>query len=74
MRKLTKKERSAIARLKRAAKDWPDTLWLFAGDADCINVMMVGEDGERMFRGDYGGADQDYLVDEINIPSDGGGW
>jgi len=35
---LTKEEKNAIAALKRLAKRWPNTLWLFA-DGGSVNVM-----------------------------------
>jgi len=42
----TDAEAKAIRTLKRLAKNWPSTLWLFAsGD---LHVMRTGKDGERV--------------------------
>lgn len=72
---LTDEERRAIVSLKRLAKKWPDTLWLFATGSD-LNVMRVKRDGRRAyFDGPRGGPDPDYCVDTIHgIPNDGGDW
>ena len=70
--KLTKEEENAIATLKRLEKRWPKTLWLFATGMS-INVMRCGEDGEQV-TDSSGGMDQDYIVDSIDIPNDGGDW
>ena len=76
-----KEERAAINSLKRLAKRWPKTLWLFA-DGD-LNVMRCGADGKRAYTplvhrgmapGEGGRVDPDYLVDTVALPSDGGDW
>lgn len=69
---LTKEEQNAINALKRLAKRWPKSLWLFYGDGT-LCVMRRHEDGSRA-ETRSGGVDQDYVVDEIDIPGDGGGW
>lgn len=69
---LTKKEESAIASLKRAAKKWPDTLWLFSASGT-LCVMRKDKDGNYA-RGQDGGVDPDYVVATINIENDGGDW
>lgn len=71
---LTDEERRAIASLKRLAKRWPDTLWLYAGGSpDGIAILRTGGDGERV-RDSRGSIDQAYVVDSVGIPSDGGDW
>jgi hypothetical protein len=70
MKELTAAERKSIAALKKVAKNWPKTLWLFSGSGTLF-VVKTGENGERvMTRND--GVDQDYIVDSINILNDGG--
>jgi len=45
----TKKEKNAINTLKRLAKRWPESLWLFADgamDPDCIlDTIDIENDG-----------------------------
>jgi hypothetical protein len=70
---LTVKESQAIERLKRLAKKWPSTLWLFSASGT-LCVMKKGADGNAAMT-DSGGVDQDYLVDSIRgIDNDGGDW
>lgn len=80
MTPLTKEERNAIASLKRLAKRWPKSLWLFSASGT-LNVMKCDEAGEQVMRPEYrgcagggGGVDSDYRVDTIEIPNDGGDW
>lgn len=70
---LTDEERKAIASLKRLAKKWPPSLWLFTNGA--ISIMKNRPDGTRAIT-ITGGVDPDYTVDSIGeqIPSDGGDW
>ncbi len=73
---LTKEEKNAIASLKRLAKRWPETLWLLAADGS-IHVMRKIENGEHAYGGanpSPSGLDPNYIVDTINIESDGGDW
>lgn len=65
-------EKQAIASLKRLAKRWPKTLWLFSASGT-LTVMRCGEDGQHVHNRD-GSVDQDYIVDTISIPNDGGDW
>ncbi len=67
-------EAQAIAALKRLAKRWPKSLWMFCGTG--TNIMRCRDDGSRAMTGprDTGCVDQDYFVCKINIPSDGGDW
>ena len=69
---LTDNEQKAIDSLKRVAKRWPKSLWLYSGSG-LLCVMQCGPDGERVMK-DNGGVDQDYIVDSIDIPNDGGDW
>lgn len=70
---LTADEKRAIAALKRAAKIWPKSLWVFAGDGVSITILKCGEDGERVFA-TTGGIDASRVVDRVYIPNDGGDW
>ncbi|WP_107328101.1 hypothetical protein [Agrobacterium pusense] len=71
----TEEERRAIATLKRLAKRWPDSLWLFSASGS-LCVMRNRQDGQRALSGDSGqdGADSDYCLATIDIPNDGGDW
>ena len=68
---LTKEERNAINTLKRLAKRWPPSLWVFC-TGTTFAVMKCGPDGHQMDR--TGSVDQAYHVDSIGIPNDGGDW
>lgn len=73
---LTDDERKAIATLKRLAKRWPKTLWLFSASGT-LTVMRYGPNGEQMIVGGHlsgNGCDPNYIVDTIDIPNDGGDW
>lgn len=69
---ITPEEKRAIAALKKLAKTWPKSLWLFSASGS-LCVMKNDEDGERRIR-DGGGVDDAALVTQINIPNDGGDW
>ena len=70
---LTAEERRAIAKLKRAARNWPDTLWIF-GTAGGLRVMKFKPDGTRAIT-PFGGMDPDFVVATISgIECDGGDW
>jgi hypothetical protein len=69
---LTKEERAVIIALKRIAKRWPKTLWLFSASGE-LHVMRNDENGDRVFL-PTDGVDQEYVVDIIDISNDGGGW
>lgn len=69
---LTAEEKKAVAALKRVAKKWPQSLWLFSANGD-LCVMRYGPDGQRVMDGS--GISQAYEIDKIdNIPNDGGDW
>ena len=71
---LSDAERKAIASLKRLAKRWPKTLWLFT-DASSPNlaVMRCTEEGARFILPNDR-LDPGYMVAEIPIQADGGDW
>lgn len=68
----TPEEKRAIAALKRLAKTWPKSLWLFSASGS-LCVMQKGEDGDRV-RLPCGGADPAANLATINIENDGGDW
>ncbi len=70
--KLTKQEKDAIAALKKVASTWPDTLWLFGGNGG-LAVMRKDKDGRHAMNV-YGGVDTEYMVDNVEIEAEGGGW
>lgn len=79
---LTPDEQRAIRALKRLAKAWPKTLWLFSASGS-LYVMKKGPSGERVVRKDtYKGrttgcgelVDERAAVATIDIPNDGGDW
>lgn len=67
----TKAEQRAINSLKRLAKNWPKTLWLFSASGT-LWVMKAGEFGEQVHRGD--GIDPAFCITTIDIQNDGGDW
>ncbi len=68
----TKQETAAILALKKIAKRWPATLWLFSASGT-LCVMRSGENGEQKVNS-TGGMDSEYILDTISIPNDGGDW
>ena len=72
MTPLTPEEQKAIAALDRLVKKWPETLWLFSGNGT-LCVMRCDTDGSRAMTAE-GNCDPDFVVAEIDIPNDGGGW
>lgn len=69
---LTQEEKRAIASLRRLAKNWPKTLWLFSASGSL--VVMRYKDGQHATNW-HGGMDQDYAVTIIQgIDNDGGDW
>ena len=69
---LAHEEKRAIAALKRVAKKWPGSLWLYSASGT-LNVMKKKEDGERAITS-IGGVNSDYIVTSIDISNDGGDW
>jgi len=72
---LTPEEKKAIAALKRLAKKWPDSLWLFS--AQSLHVMRKTEDGRHAYGGENvssTGIDPGYIIATIDIEADGGDW
>lgn len=76
---LTDDEVRAIASLKRLAKRWPKSLWLFSASGT-LHVMrkVDGAPVYRMSRNTVGapieGVDQAYSVATVDIENDGGDW
>lgn len=68
----TREEEKAIAALKRLAKKWPKSLWLFSASGS-LCVMRKDENGEKVHR-EGGEMDPDYCLDTIDIVNDGGDW
>jgi hypothetical protein len=67
---LTPGEKKAIAALKRVAKIWPKSLWVF-----CNGTMSVlkKRGGKRVMDKNLGGAvDQSCIVADVDIENDGG--
>ncbi len=73
----TKAEARAINLLKKAARHWPDSLWLFA-NGHSLYVMQKRDGKRAMLHGRYihreGGVDPDYVVATLDIENDGGDW
>lgn len=69
---LTKEEAKAINGLKRLAKKWPESLWLYSASGT-LHVMKKGEDGHAAIL-PTGGVDPDYAVTSVRIENDGGDW
>ena len=64
-------EDQAVAALKKLAKRWPKTLWLWSASGS-LHVMRL-QDGTRAMN-DVGGVDDHYRLASIEIPNDGGDW
>lgn len=72
---LSKEEQNAISSLKRLAKRWPKSLWLFSASGS-LHVMQKDSEGRRKMLARIGtGVDQEYIVETIRgIDNDGGDW
>ena len=68
----TKEEEKAINALKRVAKNWPESLWLFSASGT-LHVMKSGENNEQVHVSGVG-VDPDYVITSIDIQNDGGDW
>lgn len=67
----TEAERKAIAALKRLAKKWPKSLWLFSASGSLL-VMRARQDGRHALD-KFGSVDHEYTLDQIHgISNDGG--
>ena len=71
---LTTEEEKAINALKRVAKKWPESLWLFSGNGTLC--VMKKRDGKRAMKmlGGSESVNPAYEIDVINIENDGGDW
>lgn len=72
MEELTKAEELAIELLNKAARHWPESLWIFAADNQ-LHVMKKDASGKIAMKSD-GGVDQGFVLESINIEADGGDW
>lgn len=76
---ITIEEEKIIKSLKRLAKKWPKSLWLFSASGT-LCVMKCNKKGEQAmnqpsYPGELNlGVDQEYVIDTIKIPNDGGDW
>lgn len=68
----TEEEKKAIESLKRLARKWPKSLWLFSASGD-LNVMRKGKNGEQVVL-PHGGIDPAYSLATVKIDNDGGDW
>ena len=69
---VTKKEQLAVNALKKVAKKWPKSLWLFSANGT-LCIMKKDIDGHVAILPTLG-VDPDYVVDTIDIENDGGDW
>lgn len=69
---LTPAEKRAIQSLKRLAKKWPKSLWLFSASGT-LCVMRYGPGGQQMTT-NTDGMDPNFQVESVDIPNDGGDW
>lgn len=71
---LSPEELKAIRALKRLAKKWPRSIYLFAANGT-LNVLRKLPDGGASMTGPQGGADPTAIVVTIEgIDCDGGDW
>lgn len=68
----TPQELKALRALRRLEKIWPKSLWIFAADSK-LSILRKQPDGQRAVT-THGAVDSSFVVDTINIPSDGGDW
>jgi hypothetical protein len=69
---LTEEEEKAIASLKRLAKKWPESLWLFSASGT-LTVMKKYPGNDRYPPG-WSDLSGEAAVTTINIENDGGDW
>lgn len=65
-------EQRAINSLKRLAKNWPKSLWLFSASGT-LCVMRADENGNHHVNSN-GGVDPAYVLATIAISNDSGDW
>ena len=77
---LTDEEKKAVRALKRLAKTFPKSLWLWSADGRLyIMKYSWSEMGNGMRKGDYFGGkvdevDPDGEIESIEVRSSGGDW
>ena len=69
---LTKAEELVIELLKKAARHWPASLWIFAA-GNQLHIMRKNEFGKVAVESN-GSVDQNFVLESINIEADGGDW
>jgi hypothetical protein len=68
----TDEERRSIDTMRRLARRWPRSLWLFSASGR-LHVMRADEDGGHIHT-PTDGVDPNYALATIDIPNDGGDW
>lgn len=63
---------ATVKHLKKLEENWPSKYWIFAADGR-LYLIRKNKNGERAIT-DFGGVDQDFIVAEFDIESDGGDW
>ena len=58
--------------IEASREEVAESLWLFSASGS-LHVMRTGPDGQRIHTSDDG-VDQDFIVETIDIPNDGGDW
>jgi len=75
--KLTKKQIKQVKALQKLAKDWDDSIWIYAA-AGTLYVMLEGgteQNPNPKLTKHGGGVNQANIIEAIdNIQSDGGDW
>lgn len=68
----TLEEMKAIRSLRRLAKRWPKSLWLFSASGSLCVMRALPDGGSAHVSGS--GVDPTFVLDTIDIPNDGGDW
>ena len=75
--KLTEEEIKLIKSAKRLAKKWrqtTDRLWLFSGSGTLHVMMYEGITNPTPEHTQFGGVNPENIIEDIDIPNDGGDW
>lgn len=72
---LSKEEAKAIRRLRKLAKEWPETLWLYSNGSMYVMRKKPGEGQIMRDGGRSEGVDPAHTVETIvGLYSEGGDW
>ena len=71
---LTDEEKKAVRALKRVAKIWPKSLWLWSGSGSLWVMKNDSNDGYIERPTKDGRVNEECIIDSIDIPNDGGDW